>query len=221
MFHLFPSLIHEIPLYEYGENRDKVIDYVYSERKNDPTGENYRTNRGGWQSNDGYYLGENPVRNLVLNSLGNYFNTNSIIKPGVNIYLTACWININKKGDFNVQHDHPGCHMSGVMYLKIPENKKDTKVSGVNSIDGYADAIGDPVGGEIAFANHNSFGSWKELFYYTDEFKKKYSQFGAYYIEPKEGVMLFFPANLRHHVEPSKSDEDRISVSFNADLVPD
>ena len=221
MFHLFPSLIHEIPLYEYGENRDKVIDYVYSERKNDPVGERYRTNRGGWQSNDGYYLGENPVRNLVLNSLGNYFNTNSIIKPGVNIYLTACWININKKGDFNVQHDHPGCHMSGVMYLKIPENKKDTKVSGVNSIDGYADAIGDPVGGEIAFANHNSFGSWKELFYYTDEFKEKNSQFGAYYIEPKEGVMLFFPASLRHHVEPSKSDEDRISVSFNADLVPD
>ena len=33
--------------------------------------------------------------------------------------------------------------------------------------------------------------------------------------------MLFFPASLRHHVEPSKSDEDRISVSFNADLVPD
>ena len=171
MFHLFPSLIHEIPLYEYGENRDKVIDYVYSERKNDPVGERYRTNRGGWQSNDGYYLESNPVRDLVLNSLGNYFNTNSIIKPGVNIYLSACWININKKGDFNVQHDHPGCHMSGVMYLKIPENKKDTKVSGVNSIDGYADAIGDPVGGEIAFANHNSFGSWKELFYYTDEFK--------------------------------------------------
>ena len=221
MFHLFPSLIHEIPLYEYGENRDKVIDYVYSERKNDPVGERYRTNRGGWQSNDGYYLESNPVRDLVLNSLGNYFNTNSIIKPGVNIYLSACWININKKGDFNVQHDHPGCHMSGVMYLKIPENKKDTKVSGVNSIDGYADAIGDPVGGEIAFANHNSFGSWKELFYYTDEFKEKNSQFGAYYIEPKEGVMLFFPANLRHHVEPSKSDEDRISVSFNADLVPD
>tara|TARA_X000000368_G_C22966934_1_gene683590 strand:+ start:538 stop:1164 length:627 start_codon:yes stop_codon:yes gene_type:complete len=208
-------------LYEYGENRDKVIDYVYSERKNDPTGENYRTNRGGWQSNDGYYLESNPVRDLVLNSLGNHFNTNSIIKPGVNIYLSACWININKKGDFNVQHDHPGCHMSGVMYLKIPEDKKNTKVSGVNSIDGYADVIGDPVGGEICFANHNSFSSWKELFYYTDEFKKKYSQFGAYYIEPKEGVMLFFPANLRHHVEPSKSDEDRISVSFNADLVPD
>ena len=221
MFHLFPSLIHEIPLYEYIENRDKVIDYVYSERKNDPVGERYRTNRGGWQSNDGYYLESNPVRDLVLNSLGNYFNTNSIIKPGVNIYLSACWININKKGDFNVQHDHPGCHMSGVMYLKIPENKKDTKVSGVNSIDGYADAIGDPVGGEICFANNNSFGSWKELFYYTDEFKEKNSQFGAYYIEPKEGVMLFFPANLRHHVEPSKSDEDRISVSFNADLVPD
>lgn len=221
MFHLFPSLIHEIPLYEYGENRDKVIDYVYSERKNDPTGENYRTNRGGWQSNDGYYLESNPVRDLVLNSLGNHFNTNSIIKPGVNIYLSACWININKKGDFNVQHDHPGCHMSGVMYLKIPEDKKNTKVSGVNSIDGYADVIGNPVGGEICFANHNSFSSWKELFYYTDEFKKKYSQFGAYYIEPKEGVMLFFPANLRHHVEPSKSDEDRISVSFNADLVPD
>ena len=59
------------------------------------------------------------------------------------------------------------------------------------------------------------------IIYYTDEFKERtYSQFGAYYIEPKEGTMLFFPAHLRHHVEPNKTDEDS-SISFNADLVPD
>ena len=221
MFHLFPSIVHEIPVYEYERDRDELIDYVYSEREKDIHGEIYRTNRGGWQSNDGYYQGNNLIRGAVLNSLGNYFNSESIIKPGVNLYLTACWININKKGDYNVQHDHPGCHMSGVMYLKVPVSNAKGKLAGVTAIDGYVEAKGEPIGGEICFSNVNSFGAWKEQFYYTDEFKQQSCQFGAYYIEPKEGTMLFFPANLRHHVEPSKSDEDRISVSFNVDLVPD
>ena len=31
---------------------------------------------------------------------------------------------------------------------------------------------------------------------------------------------FIFPSSLYHHVEPNKSDEDRISVSFNINLVP-
>ena len=122
MFHLFPSLVHEIPVYKYEKNRDNVIDYVYTMKEKIIQMERYRTNRGGWQSNDGYYLEENPVRDIVLNSLGHYFNSNKVYyKSNVNLYLTACWFNINNKDHFNVQHDHPGCHMSGVLYLKIPE----------------------------------------------------------------------------------------------------
>ena len=35
---------------------------------------------------------------------------------------------------------------------------------------------------------------------------------------PKEGSMLVFPAYLDHKVEPNKSDEDRISISFNIEI---
>ena len=84
------------------------------------------------------------------------------------------------------------------------------------------DTIGEGViGGEICFSNQLAFNAWQELYNYTDEFKEKHIQFGAYYMPPKEGTMLFFPAHLRHHVEPNKSDEDRISCSFNLDLVQD
>ena len=37
---------------------------------NDPDGKIYRTNRGGWQSDDGYHLHDNPVRRAVLDTLG-------------------------------------------------------------------------------------------------------------------------------------------------------
>ena len=35
------------------------------------------------------------------------------------------------------------------------------------------------------------------------------------FIEPQEGMIMFFPSWLEHDVEPSKSDEDRISIAFN------
>ena len=36
---------------------------------------------------------------------------------------------------------------------------------------------------------------------------------------PKEGSMLVFPSYLEHMVKPNESDEDRISVSFNLDII--
>ena len=95
---------------------------------------------------------------------------------------------------------------------------------GSNNVYGYSTTKiqGEGViGGEICFGNQLAFNSWQELYNYTDEFKEKHIQFGAYYMPPQEGTMLFFPAHLRHHVEPNKSDEDRISCSFNLDLVQD
>ena len=38
------------------------------------------------------------------------------------------------------------------------------------------------------------------------------------YIVPQEGMLLFFPTWLEHDVEPSKTDDERISIAFNVRL---
>ena len=41
----------------------------------------------------------------------------------------------------------------------------------------------------------------------------------TYYFTPKEGRILIFPSKLEHEVKENKSDEDRISYSFNIKLI--
>ena len=36
--------------------------------------------------------------------------------------------------------------------------------------------------------------------------------------QPKEHDLMLWPAYLDHYVEPSKSDEDRIMISFDLDI---
>ena len=42
------------------------------------------------------------------------------IKSLSNINL---WANINPKGSYNNSHNHPGCDISGVYYVKVPKGK--------------------------------------------------------------------------------------------------
>ena len=41
----------------------------------------------------------------------------------------------------------------------------------------------------------------------------------TYNFYPKEGRILIFPSDLEHEVKENKSNEDRISYSFNIKLI--
>ena len=58
-----------------------------------------------------------------------------------------------------------------------------------------------------------------QLLVYTDEFALKTNSYMTYFFYPKEGKILIFPSSLSHQVEENKSDEDRISYSFNIKLI--
>ena len=51
-----------------------------------------------------------------------------------------------------------------------------------------------------------------------EDFKKKTNCYPGYWIPPKEGTMLLFPASVVHRVHVCQSDEDRISAAFNLAL---
>ena len=73
--------------------------------------------------------------------------------------------------------------------------------------------------GNIVFESPQLFNRYQELNSYTDEFKLNSNCYMTYYFPPKEGRLLIWPSDLEHEVKENKSDEDRISYSFNITLV--
>ena len=85
--------------------------------------------------------------------------------------------------------------LAGVLWLKCPKNC-----------------------GEIIFDPPTGFQSYNEINSYIDDFKNQNNLYHSYYFNPTEGRIIVFPAHLNHRVQENKSNEDRISVSFNIRL---
>tara|TARA_B100001564_G_C20418209_1_gene568882 strand:+ start:53 stop:682 length:630 start_codon:yes stop_codon:yes gene_type:complete len=191
---LFPSIVHRIEIDNFDDYKDQIIKDIYYEKDNDPEGRKL-SNIGGWQSESVYV--ENCksrfIQKIMIESLTNF-------KPMSNkTYMKVeGWTNVNKPGDYNKLHDHPVCELSGVLWIKTPTNC-----------------------GSIRFVNPQLFSKYKELDSYTEEFKEPTYSFMTYFCRPKEGTMLIFPSHLQHEVEENKSSEDRISYSFNIQLIGD
>ena len=187
---IFPIPIHQFDVNGFSEIKDELIDYAYDYKKKDPKGVSL-SNRGGWQSEGFEIINEDDVLQLFLiNCLSNF----PPIKESVQLRGYA-WININKPGDYNIKHEHPTNNLSGVLWIKCLENS-----------------------GDIVFDSPNNFESFLENKSYDDDFKKSNFIDDSYHCYPTEGRMIVFPSHLQHHVQENKSNEDRISVSFNIRL---
>ena len=99
------------------------------------------------------------------------------------------WININKKGHYNSRHTHydSNIFLCGVYYIKVPENCGKIRLYDPRGVLQHSHMD------YIYYNNGNTFN----------------------YINIEEGMVIYFPSWLEHDVEPSESDEDRISVAFN------
>ena len=187
---IFPTPIHQFDVNGFSEIQDELIDYAYDFNKKDPIGVSI-SNRGGWQSKGFDIINEDDVLQLFLiNCLSNF----PPIKKSVELRGYA-WININKPGDYNIKHVHPTNNLSGVLWIKCLENS-----------------------GDIVFDSPNNFESFLENKSYNDDFKKSNFIDDSYHCYPTEGRIIVFPSHLEHHVQENKSNEDRISVSFNIRL---
>ena len=187
---IFPVPIHQFDVNGFGEIQNELIDHVYKMREKDPIG-HIISNRRGWQSSCFSIDNEDDVlQSFLTNCLANF----PYLKKSVKLFVSA-WININPPGAFNLKHNHPTSDLSGVLWLKCPENC-----------------------GSIEFDSPRSFATHQEIDSYTEDFKNQNNVFQSYYFNPTEGRILVFPSYLDHHVGFNESQEDRISVSFNTRL---
>ena len=188
---LFPSVVHVFDVNGFEEVQNELIDFVYTMKEKDPVGKKI-SNRNGWQSS-GFSL-ENEEDDILQSFLAKCLGKFPPIKKSVKLFVSA-WANINPPDAFNMKHNHPGAILAGVLWIKCPKNC-----------------------GDILFDNPTEFNSYDEINSYTTDFRSKNNFCHSYFFPPIEGRILIFPAHLQHQVRENKSNEDRISVSFNITL---
>tara|TARA_R100000655_G_scaffold98488_1_gene141890 strand:+ start:2776 stop:3357 length:582 start_codon:yes stop_codon:yes gene_type:complete len=148
-----------------------------------------KTNHNGWHSTTD--MGNKPEYQLLLTEL---------LRMQKEIYdnehldrharLGNMWANINPPGSMNMPHIHPNALFSGVYYVKSQLNCGRLKIM-------------DPrPGSQLYMPARKSGNSGRDMWKDAN-------------IEPVTGRIIMFPAWLWHSVEENKSNDIRISVSFN------
>ena len=192
---VFPSLIIREKIKDYDKYKDELILYSYEQQKIDPSGVE-KSNNGGWHSKSRYANSQNPVSSIVINTIKSILNNKNVFKiKDLSKAKMQMWININKPGDFNIKHNHPGSDLSGVFWVKSLQRS-----------------------GDLTFYSPNVMTQIAQINSIKDEIGKKLFITPTVEIQPLEGVIVLFPSDLTHSVQKNNSDEDRISVSFNIDL---
>lgn len=154
-----------------------------------------KSNRRGWHSEGNLFSQDAPVIARLRQAAEEAVQTMmQRISPKLDLKTLDMslfgWINVSGAGAYNAPHTHPGAHWSGVYYVTQP-----------GAVDGDS--------GMIEFLDPRSdLPNWRML-------KGKCFQ-PKFRLRPASGEIILFPSYLVHWVHPNESDEDRVSVAFNA-----
>jgi len=194
IYKLFPTPVFHFKLENYQELNIELESYILDLKKKDKDGQR-KSNYGGWhspffdQKNDNIpkkfaKIFEEFYKKVIINEMGWKYDSNKV-------KIEAMWSIINKKGSFNIQHNHPNAYLSSAYYVRHPEKS-----------------------GSIKFFDPRE---QKSIRYPKI---KNYTDISAVITEitPKEGDLLIFPSYLYHSVGENLSEDDRIIVSFNVDI---
>ena len=185
---LFPTVIHETKVPNFDQ--DTCVKIARQLKKEDSKGV-IKSNITGWQSDFIYPNLNDYFTNVISNTLSNYFDGQKIFKD-FKLNIQGYWVNINQPGALNNMHNHPDCHLAGVIWIKTNDKS-----------------------GTLQFKNPTAFSENKVLQLLTDKFAKDNSLYPAYWMTTPPGCCVLFPSSLDHWVTPNESKEDRISISFN------
>jgi len=175
-------------------DNDSIVQHCYSLKEKDKFGRSI-SNRGGWQSNDLQGVHE-PLNTLFdsINEHSNKFKNILGVKENYVVTLDNIWINISSTNDINSLHTHPGSFLSGVYYAQTPKDC-----------------------GNLTFYNKNAVEyHWMKTYFTEAETHTALAK--TINVKSTVGKLYLFPGWAEHEVEPNRSAEDRISISFNTSI---
>ena len=180
MLEIFP-----IPILEKKLKLDtkKISEHCLSIKKN--TDSVKLSNKGGWQSPP-FIEDLFGLKNEIL-KCGEEYRKTIAYKNKLN--LDNMWININGNKDYNIEHSHPHCVISGVYYLTSNNSN-------------------------LIFLHPSSHVMEYD---WNQDVLQSYNKYNSSVciVTPFENTLLLFPSWLQHRVEPNTNEEKRISIAFN------
>lgn len=106
------------------------------------------------------------------------------------VVCTESWFNYGLKHSYQEYHVHTGHHISGVYYIKVPEHSSDIVFKKPVNMYPMPDTKEDTT-------------------IYTAKSRS---------LTPRAGELILFTADIEHMVEMNKTEEPRISLSFNFNI---
>ncbi len=132
------------------------------------------------------------IRDLVLREINTYAKGTLCASKRLEFYITNSWVNINRPGDQCPPHTHNNSLISGVLYLKVPNNCGDLYF--------YRDILSlvpFPPSLDIETDSQNIFNC------------KHFN------VTPKTYQICLFPSVTMHSVGVNMSTEERWCLPFN------
>ena len=154
-----------------------------------------KSNRGGWHSEGNLFASQVPCI-VRLRALAEASVLEALQKIAPKVDPSAMemklfgWMNVSPPGGFNAPHTHPGAHWSGVYYVSQPE-------------------VAEGTSGMIEFLDPRSdLPNWR--IFKARAFRPKRK------IRPEAGEIVLFPSYLVHWVYPNETQDNRVTIAFNA-----
>lgn len=111
------------------------------------------------------------------------------------IFRIDGWANVLQPGDYHAPHNHPNAVWSGVYYVDVGDP------------DGGAPPAGRPFAGELELLDPRVGPNMAP--FAGEAFERRMR------VRPEAGLMVCFPAWLRHFTHPHEGPGARISAAFN------
>jgi uncharacterized protein (TIGR02466 family) len=134
---------------------------------------------------------EKRYRPLMIHIMQSIYDTYREFVPDVKFEPGNAWWTVYSKGAFIPRHTHYNSMISGAYYVRHPKDAG--TISFFNPI-----------------ANLVNHLTCESLIWKADTRME---------VQPKTGTLLLFPSWLEHETPPNESDEDKIIVSFNLNII--
>ena len=192
------NLIFSTPVWtsrvaSYEEVNQKMYDYIKSLESINPAGIK-KSNLLGWHSESFNLEADEPkfFVNSISKNLNQMFDDMGWDLAKQDVRITSMWSIINKRNASNYRHIHSNNYISAAYYIKAPKNC-----------------------GNIIFHDPRS----EAVFRHPRISKQNELNTNVYAVEPKEGLLVLFPSYLHHSVNSNQSEDERIVISFNINLI--